>query len=45
MLHDKEYQECIRLMEATMLRAKVDHPNQMEYARTLKARAIRFWKP
>jgi hypothetical protein len=45
MLHDREYQECIRLMEATMIRAKVDHPNQMEYARTLRARAIRFGKP
>jgi hypothetical protein len=29
MLHDKEDQEGIRLMEATMIRAKVDNPNQM----------------
>jgi hypothetical protein len=45
LLHDREYQECIRLMEATMIRAKVDHPNQVEYARTLRAKAIRFGKP
>ena len=45
MLHDKEDQEGIHLMEATMIRAKEDHPNQVEYARTLRAKAIRFGKP
>jgi hypothetical protein len=45
LLHDREYKECIRLMEATMIRAKEDHPNQVEYARTLRAKAIRFGKP
>ena len=29
MLHDKEDQEGIHLMEATMIKAKVDNPNQM----------------
>jgi hypothetical protein len=45
LLHDREYAACIRLMEATMIRAKADHPNQVEYARTLRAKAIRFGKP
>ena len=29
MLHDKEDQEGIHRMEATMIKAKVDNPNQM----------------